>query len=203
MSRVQCNRFVLDEEGLLGPSPRFVIWFHGWYRNCPGCIGVDWNTKRKPEFDLSVLTIVQTIEKYPLAEGITISGGEPFCQVDALLELASALYNNGLGIIIYTGYELSELIAMHDDRVDRILSIVDVLIDGRYISELDDDKPFRGSANQTIHQFSDRYAAFFSQEKERTASIEKQAGQELLTGIPDSMTKLEWAKIKETHGKKC
>ena len=77
MSRVQCNRFVLDEEGLLGPSPRFVIWFHGCNRNCPGCIAVDWNTKRKPEFDLSVLTIVQTIEKYPLAEGITISGGEP------------------------------------------------------------------------------------------------------------------------------
>ena len=184
----------------MGPSPRYVIWFHGCNRNCPGCIAIDWNKKNTPEFDISVSTVVQTVRRRPLAEGITISGGEPFMQVDALLELTRELYGHGMGIIVYTGYELSELNYKENRKIAEILAYIDVLIDGRYITELDDDKPFRGSANQTIHQFTNRYKDYFVQDKKRISTIETRDGQELLTGIPDTNTKKEWNKIKETNG---
>lgn len=202
MSRILGDRFLLDEDGLLGPSPRYVIWFHGCDKNCPGCIAVDWNKKNNPEFNISVQTILDTIDTTPLVEGVTISGGEPFLQIDALLELSQHLKANGFGIIVYTGYQLTELLGFHDLRIDKILHLIDVLVDGRYESSLDDNKPFRGSQNQKIHQFTNRYNSYFSQNKERKSSIDIRDGKGLLTGIPDSTTRKKWEEIKRANGLK-
>lgn len=200
MSRILGDRFWLDEDNFLGPSPRYVIWFHGCDKHCPGCIAIDWNRKKKPEFNLSVRTVLETIKSIPFLEGITISGGEPFLQVDALLELIHELRTNGFGIIVYTGYQLSELVNFRNSKIDEIFTLIDVLIDGRYISSLDDDKPFRGSANQTIHQFTNRYAQYFVQNNTRKSTIVIKDGQELLTGIPDSSIKKKWAEVRTANG---
>lgn len=200
MSRILGDRLLLDEDGLLGPSPRYIIWFHGCDKHCPGCIAVDWNKKKEPEFNLSVRTILETIKSTPFLEGVTISGGEPFLQVDSLLELIQGLRSMGVGIIVYTGYQLSELINFRNLKIDEILMLIDVLVDGRYISLLDDDMPFRGSSNQIIHQFTNRYANFFAQNSTRKSIIGEKDGQELLTGIPDNNTKKKWAEIKTANG---
>lgn len=199
MSRISGDRVLIDEDGFLGPSPRYVIWFHGCDKHCPGCIAIDWNRKREPQFNLSVRTIVEAIKDVPFLEGVTISGGEPFLQQDALLELIQELHANGLGVIVYTGYQLSELQNFRDKRIDTILALIDVLIDGRYVSALDDDKPFRGSSNQQIHQFTDRYVGYFAQNSARKSSIGTKDGHELLTGIPDSKTQKEWAELKAAN----
>ncbi|RHO81805.1 4Fe-4S cluster-binding domain-containing protein [Ruminococcus sp. AF41-9] len=165
MSRIAGDRMYLDGEGLLGPSPRYIVWFHGCSRNCPGCIAIDWNRKNFPAFELSVRTMVEIIQQSGNIEGITISGGEPFLQIDALYELVSELRKTELGIIIYSGYRLSELKEMSNEKVKKILSEIDVLIDGNYEEKLDDDLPYRGSSNQVIYQFTDRYRDFFKSKK--------------------------------------
>ena len=200
MSRIAGDRMYLDGEGLLGPSPRYIVWFHGCRRNCPGCIAIDWNRKNFPAFELSVRTMVEIIQQSGNIEGITISGGEPFLQIDALYELVSELRKTELGIIIYSGYRLSELKEMSNEKVKKILSEIDVLIDGNYEEKLDDDLPYRGSSNQVIYQFTDRYRDFFKSKKKRISSIEKKEGQQLLTGIPSTQTKNLWKKIKEQNG---
>lgn len=87
----------LDGEGLLGPSPRYIVWFHGCSRNCPGCIAIDWNRKNFPAFELSVRTMVEIIQQSGNIEGITISGGEPFLQIDALYDIEDLQELLGIG----------------------------------------------------------------------------------------------------------
>ena len=202
MSKIAGDRIYLDRDGLLGPPPRYIIWFHGCNRNCPGCIAIDWNRKKFPAFELSTRTVAETIQQSENIEGVTISGGEPFLQLDALYELVTELHRSKLGIIVYSGYELSELKRMQSGKINSTLEMIDVLIDGRYRESLDDDLPYRGSSNQTIHQFTGRYKEFFTSQSRRNSSIEKKDGQELLTGIPSKITKKRWQEIKEHNGYK-
>ena len=65
---------------------------------------------------------------------------------------------------------------------------------------MDDNLPYRGSSNQVIYQFTDRYKDFFTSKKKRISSIEKKEGQQLLTGIPSTQTKDLWKKIKGGGG---
>ena len=51
----------------------------------------------------------------------------------------------------YTGYTYEELISMKNEAVDKLLSQIDILVDGRYVAELRDlTLLFRGSGNQRV-----------------------------------------------------
>lgn len=41
MSRLRYDRLSYDTSGLLGPPGRWLLWFHGCCRSCPGCIAAD------------------------------------------------------------------------------------------------------------------------------------------------------------------
>ena len=54
-------------------------------------------------------------------------------------------------IFVWTGYLLEDLKKKHDDKINHILSQIDVLIDGPYIeAERDITLELRGSRNQRI-----------------------------------------------------
>jgi len=90
-------------------------------------------------------------------DGVTISGGEPFLQARNLLRLIELVRSQkNLGFILYSGYTLAELRKMNN-HVNRLLESIDVLIDGEYIEELNDDKGLRGSSNQNVIFLSNRY----------------------------------------------
>jgi anaerobic ribonucleoside-triphosphate reductase activating protein len=132
-------------------------------------------------------------------EGITLSGGEPFLQIDALHELLRRIRRNtNLGVIMYTGYYLRELKEMHDEKVDEIVSsLVDILIDGPYIDELNDGKSLRGSQNQTVHFLTKRYldmAALYDR-KTRNTELRVSGSDLFFIGIPDRDTLQSWKKI--------
>ncbi|MBQ5825705.1 MAG: radical SAM protein, partial [Clostridia bacterium] len=89
-------------------------------------------------------------------EGVTISGGEPFLQAEALAELIKKVRKiKDIGVIIYTGYLIEELSEVQG--ADKLLELTDLLIDGPYVSELDDGKSLRGSSNQRVIPLSERY----------------------------------------------
>ena len=51
----------------------------------------------------------------------------------------------------YSGYTYEELTAMNDPEVDRLLSLTDWLVDGRFVLEQRDlTLLFRGSSNQRV-----------------------------------------------------
>ena len=85
--------------------------------------------------------------------GVTFSGGEPFCQPEALLPLARGAREQGKDVTIYSGYTLEQLLEMAKDHpaILDLLRACDILVDGPYVEQLRDlTLTFRGSSNQRI-----------------------------------------------------
>ena len=92
-------------------------------------------------------------------EGLTLLGGEPFEPENQkalvpFLEKVRERYPQK-NLWCYTGYTLEQDL-LRDSRArcgytDRMLSMIDVLVDGRFVEALKDiSLPFRGSSNQRI-----------------------------------------------------
>jgi anaerobic ribonucleoside-triphosphate reductase activating protein len=97
--------------------------------------------------------------KNPLLRGITLTGGEPFRQPEAMTELARKAKAAGYDVVAYTGYTLEALIEMKSRDVDEMLKHIDMLIDGPFIfAEKRYDLLFRGSANQKIINMREYFA---------------------------------------------
>lgn len=132
-----------------GPGIRFVIFLQGCPRRCEGC-----HNPQTHDFDggynILISEVWDKIQKNPLLSGVTLSGGEPFCQAEQLYSLAKKIKDSGLELAAYSGYTFEELIS-DDDHKKQLLSICDVLIDGEFVlSRKNLTLPFRGSDNQRI-----------------------------------------------------
>ena len=95
--------------------------------------------------------LIQKMEENPLLSGVTFSGGEPFCQAEALVPIAEAVKSAGKHLMVYTGYLYEQLLAMKDPFVQRLLELADVLVDGPFIlAERNLTLQYRGSENQRV-----------------------------------------------------
>ncbi len=84
-------------------------------------------------------------------DGVTILGGEPFDQAEALEKLVSKLKAKDYHITLYTGFMLEILSARNSSLVENILQNTDLLIDGQYKRELANNAgEYRGSSNQRM-----------------------------------------------------
>ena len=85
--------------------------------------------------------------------GVTFSGGEPFCQPEALYELGSRFRAAGKHLMCYSGWTFEELLkkAEREEYVGKLLGILDILVDGPFdISRRSLTLKFRGSSNQRL-----------------------------------------------------
>ena len=143
---------IVSESVVDGLGFRMAIFTQGCKHNCKGCHNPQTHALDGGEVtDLKF--ILEEIEKDPLLDGITLSGGEPFLQPKPLAVLCREAHARGLDVWCYSGYTYEELCALAEtDRdVRALLSEVDVLIDGRFVLEkLDLKLKFRGSSNQRI-----------------------------------------------------
>lgn len=135
----------------LGPFVRYALWVQGCNKRCKGCISPDAQTLDGGNL-VDVPELADEILSVPGIEGITVSGGEPFLQQDALCELIDLIREKrNLGVIVYTGMLYAEVM---DTPLARRC---DLIIDGEYIDALNDDKSLRGSSNQNVICITDRY----------------------------------------------
>lgn len=135
----------------LGPYKRYALWVQGCNKRCKGCVSPD-AQPLTGGYSVSVEDLTADILSAPDIEGITISGGEPFLQQEALCELIDLVRSKwDAGVIIYTGMLYSEI----EDTP--LAKRCDLIIDGEYIDELNDDKSLRGSSNQQIIRLTERY----------------------------------------------
>ena len=139
---------IVPESIVDGPGIRLTVFVQGCPHHCEGC--------HNPEtHDFAAGSIVDTDEimemmDNPILDGITLSGGEPFCQPEACEELTQAAKRRDQNVWIYTGFTFDELMrGGMDER--RLLELADVLVDGPYIQSLRTlDAPWRGSKNQRL-----------------------------------------------------
>ncbi len=146
----------------LGPGNRGVLWVSGCSRGCPDCIAESiQDIKAGTPVDVEVLA--NQILSWDI-EGLTFSGGEPFEQAVALSALCKILHNKNrkLTFMAYSGFTLSELKESKQSGIKTLLSFLDILIDGPFISSMQGDLLWRGSFNQQIHCLSPRYLNSFN-----------------------------------------
>ncbi len=170
----------------LGPGQRFVIWVQGCCFSCRNCISPDWIPIKEATL-IEPKTLVDMVLSTPNTEGLTVSGGEPMLQAEALLELFTLLrQQREISIICFTGFTLEQLRSQSNPCIDGVLNTIDVLIDGQYIPELNDNKGWRGSSNQVVHFLSPKHlpeaSLFF--ERERDVEIHLRDDAALMVGIP-------------------
>lgn len=141
-----------------GPGKRFALWVQGCTLRCPGCCNPEMFAPDKGGQWVDTAELAKTILATPGIEGISVLGGEPFQQPEALAELCALVRAGGLTVMIYSGYTLQELRAQETSA--KLLATTDLLVDGRY----DQTKPEKsrrwiGSSNQVMHFLSPRYTA--------------------------------------------
>ena len=174
---------------VLGPGQRYALWVQGCKKRCPHCIFPAGQPLDSGGELIAVETIFYEIKNVPDLTGITISGGEPFLQADALAKLIKILRDDtNLDVMIFTGYTLSELKNRHDSATDFLLVNTDILIDGEYREELNTNSIYRGSDNQVIHFLTPKYLPFKNLiEKTKNRSVEfvcRQDNELFIIGIP-------------------
>ena len=147
-----------------GPGLRLIFWVQGCSllctRNClnPHLLKRD-GGYAAPASSLTEV-LLRLARDYSEAEGVTVLGGEPFDQAEALAIALAPVRAAGLSIMAYSGHTLESLRAAGGDAVNRLLGLCDLLVDGPFIDELyDESLIWRGSSNQRILRLSDRYSA--------------------------------------------
>ena len=138
-----------------GPGLRAVVWFQGCTLACPGCFNpIAQDPSAGYVADTAALA-ADLLSLKPVVEGISITGGEPFQQPEALLDLLKRLDGAGLSRLVFSGYRLEEIQSL--PRGSQILSHLDVLVAGRYVAAQRLARGLLGSANQRLHLLTARY----------------------------------------------
>lgn len=140
---------VVNDSIVDGPGLRLAVFAQGCPHHCPEC-----HNPQSHDFDGGewgdTAEILRIAEDNCLLDGITLTGGEPFCQPEACAELARGAHELGLNVWVYTGY-LFENLLNGTDAQRELLKNADVLVDGPFlIAQKSMDVRFRGSKNQRL-----------------------------------------------------
>lgn len=135
-----------------GSGIRYVVFVQGCVHNCAGC-----HNPETHSFDGGKVVDTQQLfcecVENPLHKGVTFSGGEPFCQAQALYVLGKQFKERGYHLMCYSGWTFEQLVekSHSEQSVSDLLSIIDVLVDGPFdINKRSLSLCFRGSSNQRI-----------------------------------------------------
>lgn len=143
---------IVRESIVDGPGIRFVVFCQGCPHHCEGCHNPATHAFGTGK-ETPVERILEEFGKNPLLDGITLSGGEPFCQPRAMAEIAKGVKERGGNVFAFTGFTYEELVkkAESDDGIKQLLEQCDWIVDGRFVlAERDLSLRFRGSRNQRI-----------------------------------------------------
>lgn len=193
-----------------GPGLRAVVWFQGCTLGCPGCFNPLTHDPRGGEEADTAEVARRILSATETLEGITISGGEPFQQPEALLSILERLTGSGglpkcgagasaacaaaaveprspsfgsprLSTLVFTGYSTEEI--RSSALGPRILALVDVLVAGRYVAAQRLARELVGSANQRVHFLTGRYGPADLEDIPVGEMIVREDGSVAITGI--------------------
>jgi len=173
----------------LGFGRRVGIWVQGCSIRCPGCVSRDtW----EPDGGRAVkpLALMEQIRSLLAeADGVTISGGEPFDQSAALTEFLACLRGEFNGdILIFSGYPWEKI------KGERSICdcLTDIVVAGPFRAASGQTKTLRGSDNQTIHPLTElafeRYPADIDERKwegPRKLDVFEDGEDWIFAGIPN------------------
>ena len=133
------------------------FWTQGCPHHCPSCQNPEtWDFQGGKEVPTDIRgQIIKAICANGITRNFSVLGGEPLCdenldEVDKIITGIRTAYPQ-IKIFVWTGYILEELKEKKNDKINHILSQIDVLIDGPFVqAERDITLELRGSRNQRI-----------------------------------------------------
>ena len=139
MSKIFINSIMKNPSLCDGYGYRTVLFLQGCDLNCKGCQNKStWDINKGNQIEIKELATIIRDKCYN--KKLTISGGEPLLQENALIELLEELKD--FDLCLYTGHNL-------EDVSPRILSYLKYIKVGPFVEELKSSlKPFVGSTNQ-------------------------------------------------------
>lgn len=171
----------------LGPGRRIAVWFQGCSIRCAGCISMDtWAPGRGLT---SVEAVLQSMEPHLReADGLTVSGGEPFEQLPALTALLRGWRARHAGdVLAYSGQPLEDLAP----ALAKLTGFLDVVIADPFVAGEGDRLALRGSDNQRMVPLSALGRRRFGHlikapSKDRTLDVifDERSGDAFMAGIP-------------------
>ena len=142
-----------------GPGVRVSLFVSGCTHHCPGCFNADtWDFDYGEPFTEETAREIEALMSPDFICGLSLLGGEPMeVQNQAvllpLLRRLKTAYPTKT-VWCYSGYTLEELLGdsrARCEHTDEMLSLIDVLVDGRFVLAKKDIRlRFRGSANQRL-----------------------------------------------------
>ena len=133
------------------------FWTQGCPHHCAGCQNPEtWDFEGGKELPTDIKgQIIKAICANNIVRNFSVLGGEPLCEenIDKVNEIVTAVRAAfpQIKIFLWTGYTLEELKNKDNEKINNILSQIDVLIDGPFIKkERDITLNLRGSRNQRI-----------------------------------------------------
>lgn len=131
----------------LGPGRRLGVWLQGCSIRCPGCVSVDTWDAGVGQVGLDQLLSTVALHAGE-ADGLTVSGGEPFDQPEALAALLREWRGvSGRSALVFTGREMVDIAPW----LDRNPGLVDAVVTGPFRADLPQTLALRGSDNQRLH----------------------------------------------------
>ncbi|MFD3401543.1 4Fe-4S single cluster domain-containing protein [Kribbella sp. NPDC058693] len=194
---------------VLGHGVRAGIWVQGCSLGCHGCMSRDTWVER-PESAVEVSEVVAWVLQLPgRLDGVTISGGEPFEQPQALAALLGGLREATAGsdepvdLLVYSGYAWSRLARTAAFR--SALGHCDAVVAGPYVERRNTAVPLRGSDNQVVVPLTELgHERYGEQALERYQQRRLQAsvvdGRLWLVGIPRREALRQWEQSLESAG---
>lgn len=143
-----------------GPGVRVTLFVSGCTNRCKNCFQPQtWDFTYGQEFTKQTAAYLLEMLSRPYIRGLTILGGEPMepCNQRALFTFLQEVRGKApdKDIWCFTGFPYESLHAEDShprcEVTDSLLSMIDVLVDGRYEDDLKDiSLRFRGSSNQRL-----------------------------------------------------
>ena len=139
-----------------GPGVRVSLFVSGCNHHCKGCFNKEaWDFNYGKDFTNATIDEIIDLLKPDYISGLSLLGGEPFEFINQqgllpLLKRVKEIYPKKT-IWAYSGFLYEELIKMPYEETKKILNLIDVLVDGKFVEDLKDPMLyFRGSSNQRI-----------------------------------------------------
>ena len=138
---------IVDGEGI-----RTVLWTQGCIHNCPDCHNPETHNPQGG-YEVEIEDLEKEIDQLQGQDGITLSGGDPMLQPQAIGKIAEYSKKKGLNVWCYTGFTFEQLLKRVQNEKDfrKTLENIDVLVDGRFEKEQKSlNLYFKGSRNKRI-----------------------------------------------------
>lgn len=191
--RLQVNR-VAHPVTVLGPGRRLGVWVQGCNIGCPGCGSIDtWDPSGGQALDTEALApdLAEIIVRDRL-HGLTLTGGEPTEQADALADLVrrtrSILEARAdswvLDVLMFTG-----LTAKAAQRsAGALWAVADIAVCGPYRANKPSTVPLVATSNQVVVTLTGLGAARFAASRQVTGAFLQTHvadGEITLIGLPN------------------